>query len=137
VHLAPLAAYVLTTLLMQGGGAAPPPDARRIVLDLPRAPAAEEAVWLNVRVGALWRGARILVLTDDGTLLGAISPFAVVPGQEAGTYTIPLPESAVREGRVAVRLVLEGPRKATRRPTESEVEDVGLIYVPIKREPVR
>jgi hypothetical protein len=134
---ASLAAYVLTTLLAQGGGAATPPNAQRIVLDLPRAPAAEEAVWLNVRVGALARGARILVMSDDGTLLGAISPFAVVPGQEAGTYTIPLPESAVREGRVAVRLVVEGPRKATRPPMESEVENVGLVYVPVKREPVR
>ena len=137
MHLAPLAAYVLTTLLMQGSGTATPPAAQRIVLDLPRAPVAEEAVWLNVRVGALARGARILVLSDDGTLLGAISPFAVVPGQEAGSYTIPLPESAVREGRVTVRLVVEGPRKATRPPMEGEVENVGLVYVPVKREPVR
>ena len=130
---AALAGYALIALLAQGADATAgeiPSGARRLAV--PRAPAAQEAVWLNVRVGVLPRGLRILVLSDDGKLLGAISPFAIVPGKEAGTYTIPLPDDAVQQGHVTVRLVVEE-RGVTRPPTGSEVEDVGLVYVPVTR----
>lgn len=131
-----LAACALIALLAQGAAApaaVTPSSAGRTVLTLPRPPAAQEAVWLSVRVGVLQRGARVLVLSDEGALLGAISPFAIVPGHEAGTYTIPLPENAVRQGRVAVRLVVEDNQHATRAPAGGEVEDVGLVYVPVTR----
>jgi hypothetical protein len=130
-----LAAWALIALLAQGASAptpATPSAERRIVLTLPRTPAAQEAAWLSVRVGVLPRGLRILVLSDDGKLLGSISPFAIAPGKEAGTYTIPLPDDAVKEGQVAVRLVVEE-RGVTRSPTGSEVEDVGLVYAPVSR----
>jgi len=131
-----LAACALIALLAQGAdapAAVTPPNAPRTVLTLPRPPAAQEAVWLSVRVGVLQRGARVLVLSDDGTLLGAISPFAIPPGKEAGTYTIPLPQNFVRDGRVVVRLVVEEREHATRPATGGEVEDVGLVYVPVTR----
>lgn len=131
-----LAACALLALLAQGADAPAAvtlPGAGRTVLTLPRPPAAQEAVWLSVRVGVLQRGARVLVLSDEGTLLGAISPFAIAPGHEAGTYTIPLPGNSVREGRVVVRLVVEEREHAMRPATGSEVEDVGLVYVPVTR----
>jgi len=129
-----LAACVLTALLAQGAAAAgTPPSADRVVLTLPRPPAPNESVWLSVRLGALQRGARVLVLSDDGQLLGAISPFAIPPGQKAGAYTIPLPDNAVRDGRVAVRVVVEEREHVTRSSTHGEVEDVGLVYVPTGR----
>lgn len=128
-----LAAYALTALLAQGAVAGAPPGADRVVLTLPRAPATDEALWLGVRVGVLKRGARVLVLSDDGTLLGAISPFAIAPGQKAGTYTIPLPDKSVREGRVAVRVVVEEAEHVTRPPAPGEVEDIGLEYVRVSR----
>ena len=131
-----LAACALLALLAQGAdapAAVTPSSAGRTVLTLPRPPAAQEAVWLSVRVGVLQRGARVLVLSDEGTLLGAISPFAILPGKEAGTYTIPLPENSVRDGRVVVRLVVEDREHPTRPATGSEVEDVGLVYVPVTR----
>jgi len=99
------------------------------VLTLPRPPAAQEAVWLSVRVGVLQRGARVLVLSDDGTRLGAISPFAIPPGKEAGTYTIPLPQNFVRDGRVVVRLVVEEREHATRPATGGEVEEVSEVEI--------
>jgi hypothetical protein len=131
-----LAACALIALLAQGAeapAAVTPSGAARTVLMLPRPPAAQEAVWLSVRVGVLRRGARVLVFSDEGTLLGAISPFAIPPGKEAGTYTIPLPENAVRDGRVVVRLVVEEREHAARPATGGEVEDVGLVYVPVTR----
>jgi hypothetical protein len=129
-----LAAYALIVLLVHGTAVVPASAAPSgtTVLTLPRPPAANEAVWLSVRVGALQRGARVLVLSDDGAMLGAISPFAVPRGGQAGTYTIPLPDPAVRRGRVAVRLLVEE-RGVTRPAAGGEVEDVGLIYVPVTR----
>jgi hypothetical protein len=127
-----LAACALIALLAQGASV-PATAAPATVLTLPRPPAAQEAVWLSVRVGVLQRGARVLVLSDEGALLGAISPFAIPPGKEAGTYTIPLPENSVRDGRVVVRLVVEEREHATRPATGGEVEDVGLVYVPVTR----
>jgi len=70
-------------------------------------------------------------LSDDGKLLGTIAPFAIPPGNKTGTYTIPLPEEAVRRGRVAVRLAVEVMENVTRAPTRSEVEDVQPVYVPV------
>lgn len=128
-----LTACALIVLLAQGSAMGAPPGADRVVLTVPRAPAADEALWLNVRLGVLERGARVLVLSDDGKLLGAISPFAIVPGQKAGTYTIPLPESSVREGRVAVRVVVEEAERVTRPSRRGEVEDVALEYVRLHR----
>src|SRR5262249_14265298 len=131
-----LATYVLIALLAPGAGATAAgtqSKARRVVLTLPRTPAAQEAVWLSVRLGVLQRGWRVLVLSDDGRLLGAISPFAIPAGNKAGTYTIPLPQDAVRHGRVAVRLAVEIMENVTRAPTRSEVEDVRLVYVPVNR----
>jgi hypothetical protein len=129
-----LAACALIVLLVHGAAVVPASAAPSgtTVLTLPRPPAASEAVWLSVRVGTLPRGARILVLSDDGAMLGAISPFAVPRGGDAGTYTIPLPEGAVRGGRVAVRVVVEE-RGTTRPATGGEVEDVQLVYVPVSR----
>jgi hypothetical protein len=51
---------------------------------------------------------------------------------EAGTYTVPLPAEAARQGRVAVRVVVDE-RGVTRAATGGEVEDVSLVYVPVSR----
>ena len=131
-----LAACVLLVLLAPGvetAAAGTQSEARRVVLTLPRPPATSEVVWLSVRLGVLQRGWRVLVWSDDGQLLGAIAPFAIPPGDPAGTYTMPLPEHAVRGGRVVVRLVVEVMEHVTRAPMYSEVEDVQLVYVPVHR----
>lgn len=136
MHRTAFTAFVLMALLALGAdaiAAGTQSDAHRVVLTLPRAPAAPEAVWLSVRLGVLQRGWRVLVLSDDGKLLGVISPFAIPAGNKAGTYTIPLPENAVRHRRVVVRLVVEVREHVTRAPTRSEVEDVQLVYVPVSR----
>jgi hypothetical protein len=104
-----------------------------VELALPRDAAAGEAVWLQVHAGVLPRGAEILISTDDGTLVGTVSPLIIPYGEDAGTYTVPLPDTAITNGRVQLRLVVEVPGAPARAPKSGEVQSVGLMYVPITR----
>jgi hypothetical protein len=126
-------AFALLALTAPAAGAAATPEdnARLVVLTLPRATHAHEAVWLRVRVGAIPRGMEIVVRSDSGKLLGSISPFAIPSKRAAGTYTIPLPENASHEGRIAVRLSVEVLGAQPRPPTTREVEEVKLVYLPV------
>jgi hypothetical protein len=111
----------------------PAGEERRVVtLALPRPPAPGETVILRVTTGALPRGARVVVRLTDGEVLGAVSPFGVLPGRKAGPSMIPLPEKAMANGKV--QLVLEVEEKGQppgRAPTRKEVEAVDLVFVPV------
>ncbi len=121
----------LAAVLAAGGIAGGETQFGTVELALPRAVAAHEAVWLQIRVGALPRGARLRVSTSDGVPVGTISPFGVRGGQAAGSYTIPLPKSAIANGRVRLQLEIEEPGTTARAPRPAEVENVDLVYVPI------
>ena len=124
-------AFALLALAAPAAGAPPDNDARLVVLTLPRAARAHEAVWLRVRVGAIPRGMEIVIRSGSGKLLGSISPFAIPSRQAAGTYTIPLPENASHESRIAVRLSVQVLGAQPRPPTTREVEEVKLVYLPV------
>lgn len=87
-----------------------------------------ESAFLEVRLGPIRRGQQIYVTTAAGERLGVISPFGVRPGQDAGTYTLPLPPLAIHGDRVCVALAisqLDGGRP--RVPTAQEVRGVKLV----------
>jgi hypothetical protein len=107
------------------------PQQEAVELALTRPAAAHEAVWLEVRVGALARGGQLRVLTAAGELVGTVSPFGAVARSQGGTYTFPLPKAAVVDGRVQLCLEAEAPGAAARAPRPGEVEAVTLIYVPV------
>jgi hypothetical protein len=95
-----------------------------IVLNLPRPIGAGETAFIEVQVGPIGR-AQIEVTTDTGRPLGTLSPFGARAGQDAGTFTLPVPPSALRDGRIAVRLtVRQGDSR--RPPTVQEVRGVRL-----------
>jgi hypothetical protein len=104
-----------------------------VELAIPRDAAADEAVWLQVHAGVLPRGSEILISRHDGTLVGTVSPLTISYGANAGTYTIPLPETAIANGRVQLRLAVEVPGAPARAPKSGEVQGVNLMYVPITR----
>lgn len=113
---------------MAGGKA----QQRMIELTLPRPATSEEAVWVQVRARILPRGTEIRISTPDGTLLGTVSPYgASAHDRQAATYTIPLPENAIVDDRVQLRLEVDEPGQPPRAPRPVEVESVNLIYVPI------
>ena len=113
----PLAALTLFAILAQK------PTGRTVTLDLPHELREGEAVWLMVTVGAIPGGAEIAITTPTGRPLGVISPYAIRRGQEAGTYTIPLPAAAISGRQVRLRLSLEHNGKQ-RAPTKKEVKKV-------------
>jgi hypothetical protein len=55
-----------------------------------------------------------------------VSPFGVRTGQDAGTYPVPVPKAAIRDGRLSIRLTISQPGGPPRAPTGEEVRGVKL-----------
>ena len=108
-------------LLVQTAGS----PGRVVKLVLPRDLTAEEGAAVEVKVGVIARGAQIKVETTSGKLLGVISPYAIRSGDEAGTYTVPVPIEAISNKRVSLRIILNYNR-SKRTPTAQEVRSVQL-----------
>ena len=115
----PLASLMVFAVLAQQ------PAYRTVNLALPHALQEGETAWLVVTVGVIPRGAEISIATPSGRSLGTISPYGIRAGNEAGTYTVPLPADAISGKRVCVRLSLEfnGRQRA---PAKKEVKKVAV-----------
>ena len=103
-------------------------SAREPVLNLPRPIAAGETAFIAVAIGAIGRAQSLDIATAEGRSLGVISPFGVRAGQDAGTYTVPIPRDAIRDGRVVLRLTIRQGDTA-RAPTPEEVRGITLNIV--------
>ena len=120
----------LLVLLAQNANVALAQD---ITLVLPHPLRAGETAWIEVQVGPIGRGQEIDVGTVSGRSLGTISPYGMRLGQDAGTYTLPVPADAIRDGRVSVRLTITQSGAPPRAPTAQEVRTVKLIVVGASR----
>ena len=100
--------------------------AEDITLVLPHPLRAGETAWIEVQVGPISRGRVINVTTSSGQPLGTISPFGVPIGRDAGTYVLPVPADAIRDGRVSARLTITQSGAPPRAPTAQEVRSVKL-----------
>lgn len=121
------AAFGLLAILVLGGGSTAAQD---LTLPLPRPLRPGEIAWLQVEVGRIGRGQEVIVVTASGRDIGVISPFAIRTGQEAGTYTLPLPQEAIAADRVVVRLTITQVGAPPRIPTEQEVRRVTVLVNP-------
>lgn len=117
----------LTLIALPAGAAAPPGE---WTLALPRRLQAGESAVLVVTVGVIQRGQEILATTISGQPIGTISPFGIRSGQEAGSYVLPVPAGAVRNGRLSLRLRITGGDGPPRAPTAQEVKSVELRITP-------
>jgi hypothetical protein len=115
------ATLISFALLVQTAGA----PGRVVNLVLPRSLNADEGVLVELKLGVLTRGAQIEVETASGKMLGVISPYGIRAGNEAGTYTVPLPSEEISNGRVSLRITLSFNR-SKRAPTMKEVRTVRL-----------
>ena len=122
------ATLISFALLVQTAGV----PGRVVNLALPRSLTANEGVSVELKLGVLARGAEIVVETASGKLVGVVSPYGIRAGEEAGTYTVPLPPEAISNNRVSLRLILkQGGEKRT--PTTKQIKDVRLQITPRSR----
>lgn len=122
VRFGPVLALVL---LISQGGCAASGGVRSLTLAHPLR--AGETAYLEVRLGALPTGQEIELRSDTGRMLGVISPHAIRPGRDAGTYTVPLPNEVIRDGRIRIQLVTTPAGGAARDATEDEVRSVRVV----------
>lgn len=106
-------------------------EALSLTLTLPRAPAPGEAIRARVNAGVLPRGARLIVRTAAGKIVGAVAPYGIASGSKAGTYTIPVPMDALADGKVALSFELKDKDGKIRPPTRDELEGAELVLVPV------
>jgi hypothetical protein len=128
-----VALALFAQLALNGNAAMAQDAARSVTLELPRALAASEIAFIEVQVGPIGRGRTIEVTTAAGEPLGVVSPFGVRPGQDAGTYPLPVPKEAIRDGRLSIRLTISQPGGSSRAPTADEVRGVKLGVGPAPR----
>jgi hypothetical protein len=119
-----LAPHGLTDAAAQSGDVA---AAREMTLTAPHPLRAGEAAAVELELGSLGRGRVVTVTTTDGRPLGTVSPFGARVGQPGGTYTLPVPPDAIRDGKLTVRLTIsQGGGGPPRAPTAEEVPSVRL-----------
>ena len=119
-----VAALSFIALLTLGGVSG---SACGITLELPHSLGAAEKAWIEVHVGQISRGQEVIVATAAGEPLGVISPFGIRAGGDAGIYTLPVPESYIRNGRIEISLKITQPGEPARAPTATEVRGVKLV----------
>lgn len=127
------AAALLVALLAPSGWAQNTPaqggtagSAQELTLSLPQPLRDGESAGIEVQLGPIARGRVVTVTTAAGEPLGTISPFGTRVGEDAGTYTLPVPAGAIRDGRVAIRLTITQAGGPPRPPTAQEVRSVKL-----------
>jgi hypothetical protein len=96
-----------------------------IELAAPRAAAGSESVELAVTTGGLPPGARLALSTENGEILGAVAPYA--PGSRSSTVTVPVPRSAIVDGRLRLRVEVLEPGAPPRPPRPGEVQRLALM----------
>lgn len=116
-------------LFVQTAGA----TGRVVNLVLPRSLNENESVAVELKLGVLERGDQIRVETSSGKLLGVISPYGIRSGNEAGTYTVPVPSDEISNNRVSLRITLDQHSRGKRAPTTKELRSVRLRITPNDR----
>jgi hypothetical protein len=112
-------------------GASPQSSRKVVTLTAPRAATAGEGFRVRVVTGPLQRGQRIIARLPDGEIVGSVAPYGTRSAQHGGSYILSLPADAVHDGKLTLHLELSEHDRATRAPTDREVESVDLLVVPV------
>src|SRR5215470_523088 len=119
--IAALAAGVLASWM----GTLVAEESAMIELAAPRQAGRGDSVELQITTGPLPRGARLTLSTEGGESLGAVTPYP--PGRQSNTATVPVPRSAIVDGRLRLRLQVLEPGAPARAPQPGEVQRVELV----------
>jgi hypothetical protein len=122
--------FMVLMLMLAAGQVARPGAARAVTLKVPSGVPQGGSAWLEVALGLVERGAEVEVTTAAGRTIGVISPYAIQPGHEAGTYTVPLPPDAISHDHISLLIWLRRDGKPPRAPKMSEVKSVRISITP-------
>jgi hypothetical protein len=103
-------------------------ESSMIELAAPRPAGPDESLELQITTGPLPRGARLTLFTENGEVLGAVTPYP--PGRPSNTATVPVPRSALVDGHLRLRLEVLEPDAPPRPPRPGEVQRLSLVVVP-------
>jgi hypothetical protein len=95
-------------------------ESRMVELSPPRALHADDSIELQVATGPLPRGSRLVVMTERGEILGVVTPFNVLGTGSGATATVPVPQTAMTDGRLRLRLQVVEQGAAPRAPRPEE-----------------
>lgn len=90
----------------------------------------DESIELSVKTGPLARGARLVIMTEKGEILGAVAPFAM--RSAPATSTIPVPRDALVGGQVRLHLQVLEPGAQPRPPRPDELEGLEILARPAR-----
>jgi hypothetical protein len=124
VSIRPTLAVVLALCGLASLQANAAETSRVFQLAIPRPASPQQSAYLSVEVGVIAKGTEIDITIPSGVLIGTVSPFAIRPGQPAGTYVFPLSPDMIRNGRMIVQLAVRRAGAPTRAPTADEVPKV-------------
>jgi hypothetical protein len=106
-------------------------EAKVIELTAPRIPGPDEGAEVQITAGRLSPGARIELLAEQGESYGALAPFG--PARGRTTATVPIPRSALVNGRLRLRVRVLEPGAPPRAPRPEEIESLTLVLAPQSR----
>lgn len=122
---------VACTLLVAACRHMAPPEGSGVTL--PRLPAAEERLLIEVDVGVLGPGEELVLRTANGELVGTVSPHGIRAGHPAGTYVVPVPPAIaathIVNHRLPVQILVERAGAAVRPARDNEVRGLRAIVV--------
>ncbi len=109
-------------------GATQPGAASTVELAAPRTLRAGDSVAIEITTAGLPPGARLTLTTGAGEVLGAVAPFPRTA--PVSTAAVPVPLTALQDGRLTLRLQVIEPGGIRRPPLEGEVRSLDLVAVP-------
>ena len=134
-----LGAALVGTVLMCAGivaasddpGDQPPKRVAKIALA--RVPTDREAIQVQVKVGPLPEGARLVVRSEDGESLGTIAPYGAAARQKGGTYTVAVPKQGLStaDAKLALSFELKEKDGTVRAPTKNELKEATAVIIPV------
>ncbi|HKF49021.1 MAG TPA: hypothetical protein VKB38_16810 [Terracidiphilus sp.] len=123
------ASIIAVAMLAFIASSAPCSHSRELTFTLPHTLAPGESAWLVLKVGAIGH-AEIQVTTSDCRQMGTISPFGPRAASRSGTYSLPVPPSAISNRHVTVRVSLNGGGETERPPTSRELIESSIRVRP-------
>lgn len=99
------------------------------VVDVPREPRADEALYLEVTAGVLPPGAELELRSAAGDLIGSVSQYGVVRGRPVGARLIDLAPGLAAERPLRIQIYTVVPGAAARPSSLEEVPSVTARFV--------